>query len=202
MDFEQLKSEYIQAIYKTKALIIQENPFTLQSGKQSHIYLNHRKFLSHHSYLRLMAQIYHQLSLSIPGNYVLSTVDSIMSPILVGAMSALFNLDTVAIQKQSLSHGTKECLYGALKQNTVLIDDMTSTGETLIDASHKIRASGGVVNYAIISAYREHTASDNLQEQGIKLLSIASFAEILHHLAPTLTPQEKQIINQKPLIFA
>lgn len=54
MDFDTLKSQYIAGIYQTKALLIKEQPFTLQSGKKSHVYLNHRDFLSTHAYLTLV----------------------------------------------------------------------------------------------------------------------------------------------------
>jgi orotate phosphoribosyltransferase len=201
MTFKQLQTAYIQGIYQSKAFLIKEQPFTLQSGKQSHLYLNHRTFLAHHSHLCLIAHIYHTLSENITEEFVLGAVDSLMSPLIVGAMSALFKKDYIVVKKEALHHGTKEYIYGNPKQHVLLIDDMTSTGDTLIDASEKIRAKGGIVNYAIISAYRERNALDNLLAKGITPLCIASFDEIIQHLTPTLTAKEKQIIQEKPLIF-
>ena len=196
-----LKQQYIEAIYQTRALLIKEKAFTLQSGKSSHIYLNHRHFLSDHRYLSLVAKIYHQLAQQLTGEYILGAVDSIMSPIIVGAMSALFQYDYVVIRKTALTHGTQEFIYGNITKPILLIDDMTSTGDTLIDAAHKIRASGGLINHAIVSAYRESTAINNLQHQQITTLCIASFDEIIKQLQPRLTTQEKIIVQKNPLIF-
>ncbi len=201
MNLDNLKSEYIANIYKTKALLIKEQPFTLQSGKKSHIYLNHRNFLSHHSYLSLIAKTYYVLAENIKTDYMLGAVDSIMSPIIVGAMSTLFNKDYIVTRRTPLTHGTQEYIYGEIKTNVVLIDDMTSTGDTLIDAAEKIRGRGGVVKYAIISAYRENTAIENLLKKDIQTLSIASFAYVIKSLEQTLSPQEKAIVTQYPIIF-
>ena len=201
MNIDQLKSQYIQGIYKTKALLIKDDPFTLQSGKKSHVYLNHRNFLSEHVYLSLVAKLYHELSTLIVGEYVLGVVDSIMSPIIVGAMSAMFKHDYVVIKKNPLAHGTQEFIYGKIKYDILLIDDMTSTGNTLIDAAEKIRAKGGRVQYAIISAYRDNTATSNLANKQIKAISIASFDEIINQLLPVLSSREKEIIDKNPLIM-
>ncbi len=201
MNLTQLKADYINGIYYTKALLIKDQAFTLQSGKSSHIYLNHRDFLAQHHYLILIAKIYHELASVIPHDYILGTVDSVMSPIIVGAMSVLYQQDYVVVKKTSMAHGTKEDIYGNVKNSVLLIDDMTSTGGTLIEAAEKIRAAGGNVDYAIISAYRDNTAIENLKQHNITLLSIASFGEIITQLQNTLTIAEKTIIQQHPLVF-
>ena len=105
------------------------------------------------------------------------------------------------VKKTPLKHGTQEYIYVQARHHTVLIDDMTSTGDTIIDAAQKIRANAGNVNYAIISAYRDKTAVQNVEEHGIKLLAIASFDEIINYLKPLLTTTENHIIQTNPLIF-
>lgn len=116
-------------------------------------------------------------------------------------MSAIFNRDYVVIRKHSLTHGTQEFIYGKIENNILLIDDMTSTGDTLIDAAQKIRAKGGNVQYAIISAYRDDKAIQNLKDQNIHSITIASFDEIIKQLHPTFTLKEKAIVDKNPLIF-
>jgi len=195
MHLNDLKKQYFDGIYQTKALLIKNVPFTLKSGKQSHIYLNHRNFLSQSNYLTLIANLYHQLTKTIAGDYQLGIVDSIMSPIIVGAMSTKFNKDFVVIKKEPLKHGTQEYIYGNISKPIVLIDDMTSTGGTLIDAANKIRAKGGSVEHAIISAYRDKSAERQLEVNNIKLVSIASFDEILRYLEPHLTKEERHFVQ-------
>jgi len=201
MNIQTLRSHYIEGVYNTKALLIKEEAFTLQSGKRSHVYLNHRNFLSDHTYLSLVVDIYHELSKSVEGDFMLGAVDSIMSPIIVGAMSVKMNRDYIVVRKSPLSHGTQETIYGNMTKPIILIDDMTSTGDTLIDAAEMIRSKGGVVQYAIISAYRENIAIQNLQDQNIQALTIASFDEIIEECRSLMTPNEKLIIESHPLIM-
>jgi orotate phosphoribosyltransferase len=69
MSLDHLKSQYFDGVYKSKAFLIKEQPFILQSGKQSHLYLNHRNFLSQSNYLALVANIYHELAKKIELDY-------------------------------------------------------------------------------------------------------------------------------------
>jgi len=201
MNLDSLKAQYFDGVYQTKSFLIKSEPFTLQSGKKSHLYLNHRHFLSQSRYLKLVANIYHYLTKQIEYDFQLGAVDSVTSPLIVGAMCAMFDKNYLVIKSEPLKHGTQEYIYGDLRQPVILIDDMTSTGGTLIDAAEKIRSKGGVVQHAIISAYRDNTAINNLKDKGINLLCIAGFSEILYHLTPILTQDEKQIVENEHQIF-
>jgi len=195
MSLDDLKKRYFEGIYQTKALLIKSKPFILKSGKQSHIYLNHRNFLSKSKYLTLVANLYHKLAKDITGDYQLGVVDSIMSPIIVGAISTQYDKDFVVVKKEPLKHGTQEYIYGDISKPIVLIDDMTSTGSTLIDAADKIRSKNGSVHAAMISAYRDDIALKQLEAKNINLISITSFDEILHYLGSSLTEEERHFVQ-------
>jgi orotate phosphoribosyltransferase len=198
MQLAKLKQQYIEGVYQTKALLICEKPFTLQSGGQSRLYLNHRNFLAQSKYLTLVAKIYLELiDEEVLSEYKLAVVDSVMSPVIVGAMSALSNKDLTIIKHAKLEHGTKEDIYGDCSGEIVIIDDMTSTGGTIVEAAQKIRKTGGKVNYAVVSACRNKSAERNLAKENITLLSIAGFDEILFQLHPQLTEQEKQLVKSE-----
>lgn len=197
MNLNLLKSQYFDGIWQTKAFLIRQKPFILQSGKKSHLYLNHRNFLSSAKYLTLAANIYHELIKNIDANFQFGAVDSVTSPVIVGAMCALYNKNYVVVKSEPLKHGTQEFIYGNLDQPIVLIDDMTSTGGTLIDAAEKIRLKGGEIKHAIISACRDRTAIDNLKSHGITLECITSFSEILTYLSPSLTEEQKKLVDNE-----
>jgi len=192
---QQLKQLYVEGVYETKALLIRDQPFTLQSGRQSHIYLNHRNFLSKNQYLVLVAKIYLQLIDQVLQDYKLAVVDSVMSPIITGAMCTLSGKDLTIIKSAKLEHGTKEDIYGECTGEIVIIDDMTSTGGTIVEAAQKIRKAGGTVNYAVVSACRDKSATENLTKENITLLSIASFDEIISLLESHLNKQEKELVK-------
>jgi orotate phosphoribosyltransferase len=197
MSLEALKREYINAIYETKALLVSETPLTLASGGKSHVYLNHRNFLPFHQHLDLIARIYMKLLEPHVQEYRLGVVDSTMSPILAGAMSALGKRDVVIIKIKKTEHGTKEETFGDISGEVVLIDDMTSTGGTLLDAAPPLRKRGGVVRFAVVSACRDETAAVNLAGEGIQLLSIATFKEIITTLRPRLNPREMEWVSKE-----
>lgn len=199
--FANVKKQYIEGIYQTKALLIKEHPLTLQSGKKSHLYLNHRHFLTNAHYLAVIAQLYYELIQNKTNHYSLGVVDSIMSPLIVGAMSALYKIDYIVIQKKAMTHRTEESIFGSINKPIVLVDDMTSTGETLLDAARSVRAQGGIVDYAVISAYREPSALRHLKSHRIEPLAIVSFTEIIHELTDSLTEQEKRIVQKYPLLI-
>lgn len=197
MDITKLKLRYAIGAYETKSLLIRQEPFDLKSGAKSHIYLNHNNFLVQHEYLNLIADLYTSCIAEHITEYRLGVVDSIMSPVIVGAMSIRSRKDFVVIKSQKLHHGVKDDIFGDPKGDIVLIDDMTSTGGTLIEAAAKIREHGGTVQFAVVSASRNDTAKKNLAKEGIQLLSLVSFDEVLTLLEERLASQEKELVERE-----
>jgi len=196
-DLDKLKQEYIEALHKTEALMIKEEPFDLHSGGKSHIYLNHRMFLSRYNYIELIARIYLRLLTSVVKHYRVCAVDSVMSPILVGAMSVLEKKDIVVVKSMKSEHGVREDIYGRIAGEIVVVDDMSSTGDTLLEAARKIRDKGGLVRYAVVSACRDQRAHENLSREKLELLSITNFREIVDCLKPRLNPREKELVERE-----
>lgn len=79
----------------------------------------------------------------------------------------------------------------------VLIDDMTSTGSTILEAAPPLRNRGGRIRYAVVSACRDETAQVNLAREEIQLLSIATFKEIITALRPKLNSREKEWVSKE-----
>ncbi len=68
----------------------------------------------------------------------------------------------------------------------LLVDDLVTTGRTLLKAALAIRAEGGVVTDAFVLLDREEGASKRLEKNGIKLhcvLKIGETARILYELS-------------------
>jgi len=118
-----------------------------------------------------------------------------MSPIIVGAMSARAGIDTVVIKERKQTHGVKDDVFGDPLGEVILIDDMTSTGSTISDAAKKVRAHGGSVKRAIVSASRDQRAKDTLLNEEIELISIFTFDEIIKLLNSQLTARELELIQ-------
>ena len=193
--FNELRNAYCQGIFAAKALLIQEEPIRLRSGGSSHVFLDHRHFLAQHQYLSLVAELYCTLLAQTPTGFSLGVVESVMSPVIVGAMAKISGHDIVIVKSKKLDFGTKESVFGDVKRDIVLIDDMTSTGSTIIETAALIRQLGGEVKAAVVSACRDNQAALALENCGIKLHSIASFAEILQYLLPQLSQRQRELVS-------
>ncbi len=193
---EELKKQYFLAIRATGALIIRKESFRLRSGGSSHVYLSHNNFLSEHRHVELLVRIYRQLiEEHIQGTYRVCAVDSVMSPVIVGAFSVLAKKDMLVVKEQKLSHGTEQQVFGIIgSDEVVVVDDMTSTGGTLISAINILRERGARVNYAVVSASRDQVAQDRVKDLNVHLLHIASFSDILRGLWNDLSEEERQLV--------
>src|SRR3989338_3471351 len=98
-----LKEQYIDAIYKTGALLIREEPFTLRSGIKSHIYIDHRKFLTNHQYLKLVSNLFFLILKQKLQDFTFVGVDSLTSPLLGGSLCALMDKNIVLIKETELT---------------------------------------------------------------------------------------------------
>lgn len=192
----ELRKQYFLAVRATGALIVREEPFKLRSGGSSHIYLSHNNFLSEYQHVELLARIYRELiEEHIQGSYRVCAVDSVMSPVIVGAFAVLAKKDVLVVKEQKLSHGTEQQVFGVIDSNeVVVVDDMTSTGGTLISAIGILREKGARVNYAVVSATRDQVAHERVKDLNVRLLHIASFSDILTGLWNDLSEEEKQLV--------
>lgn len=197
MNIDKIKVSYISAVYQTGAFLVKAQPFQLRSGKQSHLYLNHRQFLTQSIYLSLIAKAFTALIQQKLNEFSLGVVDSIMSPIIAGAISTHTEANIVVVKSKKLAHGMQDDIYGSLDKEIVIVDDMTSTGNTIIEVIKKIRKHGGHVNYCVVCAERDPTGANNLLKEGVKLLSIANFTEIVDSLKDKLTEDELLYISSE-----
>lgn len=192
-----IKKDYAESIYKEKALLIKSEPFDLRSGKKSHIYLNHREMLTKGKYLDLFSQWYFELITTHVKEFKLGCIDEVVSSLLAGAMAQKYQKDVVFTFTNPLWFGTKKDLYGEPFGDIVLIDDVTSSGSTLIEAAKKIRKRGGTVKYAVVAAVRDDRPKQTLAKVGIKLLYLITYKELVSLLERSLTFDEKQLIESE-----
>ncbi len=196
-NLENLKNNYINAIYAEKAFLVKEEPFKLHHGGESHLYLNHREFLSKYKYLDLLANIYIGLIPKDLGDFKLGALDSQMSPVLCGLVAGKIKKDIVIAKENKTEYGLEQKIYGDPSGEIVLIDDMTTTGIMPINAAKELRKKGATVNYLIVSACRDLKAVENMAKENIKTMYVATFEEILKTLWGKLSDAEKNIVRKE-----
>lgn len=164
------------ALLKREAL--KKGRFVLSSGKLSNYYLDGRIITLTPEGAFLVASIILEL-IKAKG------IDAIGGPTLgadpiVGAIAALshirrFPIKTFIVRKQAKGHGTQRRIEGpALKKDSkvILVDDVATTGKSLVESKQVLEKMGLRVVRAIVIVDRLEGARENLARVSCKLESI------------------------------
>lgn len=181
VNIKELKRRLL-ALLKKEAL--KKGRFVLSSGKTSNYYLDGRIITLTPEGAYLVADIILELIKD-------KDIDAIGGPTLgadpiVGAVAALSHikkipLKTFIVRKAAKTHGTQRQIEGPkLKKGNkvVLVDDVATTGGSLIEAKEALDKIGVSAKKAIVIVDRGEGAKENLAKAGIKLYPIFSRSEI------------------------
>jgi len=174
-DIAALKSDLLALLQKEA---LKKGKFILSSGKESTFYLDGRIVTMLPEGAFLIATIILDM---IKG----AKIDALGGPTLgadpmVGAVAAVSHasacpLRTFIVRKAAKGHGTQRQVEGpALKagDRVVLVDDVATSGKSLIEAKEVLDSMGVIVDRAIVVVDRNEGAADNLATVGCKLQPI------------------------------
>ncbi len=163
---------------------LKKGRFVLSSGKISNYYLDGRIITLTPEGAYLVANIILELIKK-------RKIDAIGGPTLgadpiVGAVACLSHIKkipvkTFIVRKAAKEHGMQRQIEGpALKKgNTaILVDDVATTGKSLVEAKEVLEEIGVKVDGAIVIVDRQEGAKENLTQAGIKLESIFSIEDL------------------------
>ena len=90
----------------------------------------------------------------------------------------------IYLRKEAKKHGLKKSIEGVYKsgEQVVMIDDLATTGKSIMESAEQLRENGLIVKYAVVLIDREQGAFQNLQEYGITLLSFIKITEVMSTL--------------------
>ena len=178
---EELKLSLL-ALLKKEAL--KKGDFTLSSGKKSTYYLDGRVITLTPEGAYLVASI-------ILGLIEGTGITAIGGPTLgadpiVGAIAALSHIEnkpvkTFIVRKAAKGHGAQRQIEGPALNNTdkaVLIDDVATTGGSLIEAKEALDKLGVRAEKAVVIVDRGEGAKENLSGAGLKLESIFTIKDL------------------------
>ncbi len=175
IDEKDLEEELIKAI-KEGALSFGE--FTLTSGKKSRYYLDIKRITTHPDQLGLIS--------ALIASRLTEDIDILAGPELgavpiVTAVALRSGLPYAMIRKEARSHGTGRKIEGELEagQKALLIDDVTTSGGSLIKSVEALRATGAEVVRVICVVDRMEGASEELEAAtGLRLEPILTVEDL------------------------
>jgi orotate phosphoribosyltransferase len=92
---------------------------------------------------------------------------------------------TFFVRKQPKGHGTMDMIEGLAPDETLanarvlVIDDVATSGGSILKAADAVRAAGGQVSAALVLIDREEGATEALSAQNMRLLSVFKGREFL-----------------------
>jgi uridine monophosphate synthetase len=171
---------------------VQFGKFKLHSGMKSPIYMDLRVLVSFPVVLRDVAQAYMRLFTALEFD-ILAAYPYAALPI--GTAIALESgKPLIYPRKEVKSYGTGKMIEGVwnVGQRALLIEDLVTSGASIIQAFATLKAVGIQVNEALVLIDREQGGADLLQAQGYKLHSVMTLSEML-----SVLEQQDRIDNRQ-----
>jgi orotate phosphoribosyltransferase len=157
-----------------KSGAIKTGEFVLTSGKKSNYYVDIKEAATDPDVLQ---EISMDLSKRIEAGKI-AGMELGAVPILV-ATAIRLSMPYVILRKE-ITHGTKKLTVGKIREGETvdMIEDVVTTGNSLLKAVNLVRTNGGIVKRAICVVDRLEGGSDLLKEHGVQLIPLVKISEI------------------------
>ncbi len=158
---------------------VQLGKFKLHSGKRSRIYLDLRLLVSHPQALRQAIAAYRTVLDTLSFDLLAATP---LAGLPLGTALCL-ELDKPLIypRKTAKSYGTGKQIEGVWQvgQTAVVIDDLITSGDSILQAIVALKASGLQVNEAVVLVDREQGGVATMQDHGYQLHAAMTISRLL-----------------------
>ncbi|MWV40265.1 orotate phosphoribosyltransferase [Natrialba sp. INN-245] len=100
---------------------------------------------------------------------------------LAAATSVEAGVPYVIARKQRKDHGTGNLIEGRLEEGeeVVVLEDVVTTGKSLVDAIEALRDAGATVERALVVADREEGGREAVEETGVEMEALVTASELL-----------------------
>ncbi|MBN2960808.1 MAG: orotate phosphoribosyltransferase [Streptococcus gordonii] len=179
-----LAKEIARDLLKIKAVYLKpEEPFTWASGIKSPIYTDNRVTLAYPETRTLIEDGFvEKIRAEFPDVEVIAGTATAGIP--HGAIIAdKMNLPFAYIRSKPKDHGAGNQIEGRVApgQKMVVIEDLISTGGSVLDAIAAAKREGAdVIGAAAIFTYELPKAEKNFNDAGVKLLTLSNYTELIH----------------------
>ncbi len=160
--------------------------FRLASGKTSPYYVDCRIVLAHPYSRHLVAQLAFDL-LKTQDFHLIGGLEIGAIPLATSISDFAFSSDpqyiwrTYVVRKQPKDHGLGKLIEGTFEpgEKAVVVDDVLTTGGSLLKATEAARNQGLHVNHTFVIVDRSNNErQDHLTQQGLNLLSLITLDDL------------------------
>ena len=164
----------------------QKHGFTLASGRVSPFYVDCRALMAYPSARRLVGQLSHD---ALAG----AEIDC-LGGLEIGAISIATTISdftyaadpkrewrTFVVRKQAKDHGLGKLIEGAIHSGdrALIVDDVLTSGGSLLKAVAAARQEGLIVRYALVIVDRkEQEGRANVEREGVKVISLLTIDDL------------------------
>lgn len=175
-----LVEELATVLVKIKA--VQFGTFTLSSGKLSSYYVDLRAVPSYPGAYKVVVDAYDQLIRKGLGTKKFDAIAGIPTAGLAFSSPLALQLEKpmVYARKEEKQYGRERRIEGVIKPgwNVLVVDDLITTGRSVISAVEAIREEGGEVKDSVVLIDRLEGARTNLRKIGVSLHALTDILEL------------------------
>ena len=164
---------------------LQFGDFILASGKRSSMYVDLRLLVSQPDLMQAAAAAYAKELAALQCDRIAGVPYAALP---IGMAVALASgVPLIYNRKESKSHGLGKDIEGLWKpgERVVVIEDVITTGGSIVSSVELFRAAGLVVEDAIVLLDRQQGGVENLQKAGIRVHSVLALGDVLDLLSET-----------------
>lgn len=150
--------------------------FELASGQSSSFYVDVKHACADPTVLTTLAQ--HAQVYAVGKDAIAGT--ALGGVPLAVALGIQTGRPTCLVRGQAKDHGTGSLIEGPIEQaeEVLLVEDVTTTGRSLLEAVEAIRATGVRVHHAVTIVDREEGAHDLFDENDVTLHALVRLSEL------------------------
>ena len=188
-----------QALLESKSVYIETNPdnyFTWTSGKRSPIYCDNRQLISYPKFRKnIVFEFTSYIREHYPKAQLIAGTATAGIPWAAWIADEL-DLPLVYIRSKPKEHGKKSAIEGKVieNQNTLIIEDLISTGKSSINAYKNAKESGlNVLSVLSIFNYSFKEAEIKFQDNDLNFHSLCSITDLLEYA------KNKKLLNEQDI---
>lgn len=176
---------------------VQFGLFRLHSGRESRIYIDLRVLVSYPEALRLATAAYRTVLDGLDFDLLAATP---LAGLPIGTALCLdMNRPLIYPRKTAKSYGTGKEIEGhwSVGQSVVVVDDLITSGDSILETIASIKAAGMKVTDAVVLIDRRQGGRQMLEDQGYHVHAVLTVVELLD----TLVSHERLSLTQRDEIL-